>query len=162
MLLKKQVLMEFQGSDVLGQMVQECTQPSELQNSKIIGEMLTRHDKGRANPVAWKQDKLRFGIGVGFYCFWSWNIKLSFSEVLFYLFMSLFTESYLQFTFDVTGSRVKPILQVSDLLVTSNSHCHGEDLAWGKFFPSRMIEQSPEEQISLFSSHLLFLFFLWF
>lgn len=56
-----------------------------LQNCRVlraIGEMLTRHNKGRANPVAWKQDELRFGIGVGFYCFWSRNIKLSFSKVL--------------------------------------------------------------------------------
>lgn len=34
MLLKKQVLIGFYGTEVLGQMVKECTEPSELQNSK--------------------------------------------------------------------------------------------------------------------------------
>lgn len=49
---------------------------------RAIGEMLIRHDKGRANPVAWKWDELGLGVCVFyFYCFWAWNKKANISKV---------------------------------------------------------------------------------
>lgn len=49
-----EVLMGFQGSEVLGQTAWEWAEPPALQSSKGTLEVLIRQGKGRAHPVAWK------------------------------------------------------------------------------------------------------------
>lgn len=97
-----------------------------------------------------------------FDCFWAWNIKVSISKVFlvdFYLFplKSMYTT-----LLKSVGAGLNQFCKSQPCQSLQMTTVTLKLLAWGNSAPSGTREYCPEWQISLFSSILPFLFFLWF